>query len=102
MPVGSYIVEATLDGFAPTRRDGVIVTVGHTETIELRLTIAGISESVTVQALASVDTKSAAAASRIDLRAIADLPVRGRNFTEFVQLTPSVVQCALPWSTSMR
>lgn len=92
MPVATYTVEATLQGFAPSRRSGVTLTVGHTESIELQLTVAGIAESVTVEAQASVDTKGAAAASRIDLRAIADLPVRGRNFTEFVQLTPAVVQ----------
>ena len=92
MPVGSYVVEATLQGFAPTRLSGVTVTVGHTETVGLTLTIAGVSESVTVEAQASIDTASAAVTSRIDLGAIADLPVRGRNFTEFVQLTPSVVQ----------
>ncbi len=92
LPAGSYVVEAMLAGFAPTRRSGVTVMVGQTETVALQLTIAGISESVTVEATASVDTRSAAAASSINLGAIADLPVRGRNFTEFVQLTPSVVQ----------
>ena len=92
MPVGTYVVEATLQGFAPARLSGVTLTVGHTEAIELHITIAGISESVTVEARAPVDTTGQAVAARIDPRAIADLPVRGRNFTEFVQLTPSVVQ----------
>ncbi len=92
MPVGSYALEATLPGFSPARRTGVVVSVGHTETVPLRLSVAGVSEAVTVQAQASVDTTGTATASRIDLRAIAGLPVRGRNFTEFVQLTPAVVQ----------
>ena len=60
--------------------------------VSLLLNVAGVTEAVTVQAQASVDTTGAAVASNIDLRAIADLPVRGRNFTEFVQLTPAVVQ----------
>ncbi|HXG55243.1 MAG TPA: TonB-dependent receptor [Vicinamibacterales bacterium] len=92
MPVGRYSLEATLQGFAPARRTDVTVTVGQTETIDLQLSVAGIAESVTVEGQASVDTRGAAVASRIDTRAIADLPVRGRNFTEFVQLTPAVVQ----------
>jgi hypothetical protein len=92
MPVGRYIVEATLQGFAPTRLSGVTLTVGHTESVELQLSIAWISESVTVEAQTAIDTKNPVAVSRIDLSAIADLPVRGRNFTEFVQLTPAVVQ----------
>ena len=92
MPVGTYDVEVTLPGFAPARRTGLAVSVGHTERLQLQLSVAGLTEAVTVQAQASVDTTGAPVASRIDARAIANLPVRGRNFTEFVQLTPAVVQ----------
>ncbi len=92
MPVGTYAIEGTLQGFSPARRSGVALTVGHTETIELRLVVGGVSESITVEAQASIDTTGGATASSINLRAIADLPVRGRNFTEFAQLTPAVVQ----------
>ena len=35
MPVGSYALEATLNGFSPARRTGVVVSVGHTETVPL-------------------------------------------------------------------
>jgi hypothetical protein len=91
MPVGAYTVEATLDGFAPSRR-AVVVRVGQAETVDLRLAVAGVAESVTVEAPAPLDTTVTAAASRIDLGLIAGLPVRGRNFTEFLLLTPTAVQ----------
>ncbi len=92
MPVGVYVVEATLSGFATTRQTDVTLAVGLTQTVQLRLSLAGVSEAVTVAGTLQTDTTGAAAAARLDLRQIADLPVRGRNFTEFVQLTPSVVQ----------
>lgn len=92
MPVGAYAVEATLEGFAPGRRTGVIVRVGHAEEVNLQLAVAGITQAVTVDAQAPLDTSGAATAARIDLRLIAGLPVRGRNFAEFVLLTPAVVQ----------
>ena len=92
MPVGGYSVEATLDGFAPSRRTGITVRVGQAETVELRLAVAGVSESVTVEAGAPLDTTVAAAAARIDAGLIEGLPARGRNFTEFLLLTPATVQ----------
>jgi hypothetical protein len=92
MPIGVYAVEATLDGFAPSRRTGIAVTVGQAQRVELQLAVAGLSESVTVEARPPVDLTGTAAASRIDLSPISDLPVRGRKFTEFVMLTPGVVQ----------
>jgi len=92
LPVGAYTIEATLGGFAPSRRSGVIVRVGHAEVVNLQLAVAGITQSVTVDAQTPLDTSGAATAARIDLRLIAGLPVRGRNFAEFVLLTPAVAQ----------
>jgi len=92
MPVGAYTVEATLDGFAPSRRTGIIVRVGQAEMVDLHLAVAGVTQSVTVEAHAPLDATGAAATSRIDLGLIADLPARGRNFTEFLLLTPTSVQ----------
>ncbi|MBK9242646.1 MAG: TonB-dependent receptor [Acidobacteria bacterium] len=92
MPVGAYTIEATLEGFAPSRRAGIIVRVGHAEVVNLQLAIAGITQSVSVDARAPLDTSGAATAARIDLKLIDGLPVRGRNFAEFVLLTPAVAQ----------
>ncbi len=92
MPVGAYTIEATLEGFAPSRRAGIIVRVGHAEVVNLQLAVAGITQSVSVDARAPLDTSGAATAARIDLKLIDGLPVRGRNFAEFVLLTPAVVQ----------
>ena len=93
MPVGSYVVDATLPGFAAMHYDGIVLSVGETERLSMELSVAGVAESVTVTADAgSLDRADAAAATVISERAIADLPIRGRNFTEFVQLSPAVVQ----------
>ena len=92
LPVGAYTVEATLAGFEPSRRTGILVRVGHAETVDLELAVAGVTESVTVEARAPVDSTGAATAARVDLGLIAGLPVRSRNFTEFLLLTPAAVQ----------
>lgn len=93
MPVGPYVVEATLQGFATVHYEDIVLSVGETERLALALTPAGVSEVVTVTAeAASIDRAEAATGTVISERAIADLPMRGRNFTEFVQLSPTVVQ----------
>ncbi|MEO6236103.1 MAG: TonB-dependent receptor [Vicinamibacterales bacterium] len=93
MPVGPYVVEATLQGFATIRYEGIVLSVGETERLSLALTPAGVSELVTVTAdVARIDRAEGATGTIISERAIADLPLRGRNFTEFVQLSPTVVQ----------
>lgn len=93
MPVGTYVVEATANGFSKIKRENVALTVGNTETINLSLKVASVTEEVVVTAdLAVLDTEESAAGSTIGQRAVTDLPIRGRNFTDFIQLTPGIVQ----------
>jgi hypothetical protein len=93
MPVGSYTVDASLPGFSPFKRAGVTVSVGRTETVQVKLAVGTVTETVSVQAETSkLDPRTAATASAIGPREVADLPVRGRNFAEFAQLTPGIVQ----------
>lgn len=93
LPPGSYALETSLPGFATVRRDGLSVTVGATVSLTLTLAPAGVAETVAVTArVSTLDVKGAATASLVSERAVQDLPVRGRNFAEFVQLTPGVVQ----------
>ena len=93
MPVGPYAIEARAAGFATLHVDGVTLTVGQAERLTLKLTIAPVTEQVTVSAGAEhLDISRAAASTTIPRQAIDDLPIRGRNFTEFAQLTPAILQ----------
>lgn len=93
LPIGLYVVETSANGFATTRRENVALTVGNTETVNLSLKVAGVNEQIVVSAeQVSVDTEEGATGSTIEQRSIRDLPIRGRNFTDFVQLTPGIVQ----------
>lgn len=93
MPVGAYVVEATANGFAIVRRENVLLTVGNTETVNLSLKVASVKEEVVVTSeFASLDTEESATGSTIGQRAVTELPIRGRNFTDFIQLTPGIVQ----------
>ena len=92
LPVGTYEVEATASGFAPRREAGIVLRVGQTANVTLHLGVAAVVEQVTVTAQAVLDSTAADASTSIPLKAISDLPVRGRNFAEFAQLSPAIVQ----------
>ena len=93
MPIGSYDIEVSATGFATTKRDKVQLIVGSTKAVNIGLQVAAITEQVNVIENAEIvnagDTNNSVAISQ---RAIEQLPIRGRNFTEFIQLSPNVMQ----------
>jgi Carboxypeptidase regulatory-like domain len=93
LPLGQYTVEVSAQGFATMRRENLTLTVGNTETLNLALPVAAVNEQIVVSsAQNTVDAEEGATGSTIEQRSIRDLPIRGRNFTDFVQLTPGIVQ----------
>ncbi len=93
LPVGIYVVEATAPGFGTGRVEDLTVTVGETKTVNLTLQIASVTTQVTVSTDAVIVNESDVSNSlTINSRAIEDLPIRGRNFTQFIQLTPNSMQ----------
>lgn len=93
LPVGTYDIEAVATGFAISRATKVELLVGEAKSITMGLSLASISTAVTVDAnVEIVNDGDTSNAQVIGSRAIEDLPIRGRNFMEFVQLTPNVQQ----------
>ena len=93
LPLGRYSVKAEAKGFAPEEREGVQLRVGETTTVDFTLKPASLNEAVTVTPdPEGLDTEGQATASTITPRAVEDLPARGRNFSEYVLLTPAVMQ----------
>lgn len=91
--VGTYEVTATKPGFAQIKLDQVIVAVGTTQSANLALRVASGKEEVNVTAEAvAVDVDRTSMASNVNQRAIENLPTNGRNFLDFVTLTPGVVK----------
>lgn len=92
LPVGTYTVTTKAAGFAEIPIT-VNLTVGETTPVNIVLSPQGANVSVDVAADGEIlDTDESAAGTSVSQRAIEDLPIRGRNYTEFVQLTPGVVQ----------
>jgi len=89
LPPGSYELTADAKGFS-SRKMEVTVSVGQIASITVSLGIAA-KEEVTVQDTAQgIDPEKSEVSQVIDAVKIADLPVSGRDFIDFVLLTPSV------------
>ncbi len=93
LPVGTYVLDATAEGFGTARVSGIEVIVGETQTVNPALLIATTSSQVTVVERAQIVNETEIASSTsLNERAIEDLPIRGRNFAQFMQLTPNSMQ----------
>ena len=93
LPVGGYALTVEASGFSSSRRENVVLRVGESTPVNVSIQASDITAQVDIVAGADlVDTETASTGSIISERLVADLPVRGRNFTEFVTLTPAVVQ----------
>src|SRR5467141_3277147 len=89
--VGTYEVRVEQAGFALYRHAGVQVGLGQTIFFDIVLVLASASAEVTVSAQPStMDTSETSVVSSIDQERIEELPVRNRNYLDFVLLSPGV------------
>ncbi len=87
LPPSTYEVSAQASNFAKTTLNNVVVAVGQTADIDLTLGVGGVSEAITVTADA-IQTTTSQPDTLFNQAAIDNLPINGRRFQDFVQLTP--------------
>jgi hypothetical protein len=86
---GTYQVSVEKAGFKITQLDSVVVAVGTTISLRPQLTLGSTDTKVVVTADPPlVDTTQSSISSVIGQGAIENLPLNGRDFTDFVLLTP--------------
>jgi hypothetical protein len=91
LPVGIYDVRVDLSGFKPVVRQGVTLTVNEALALDFTLEVGGIVEAVNVIGDASpVNTRTGELSYLVDERAIEQLPLNGRNYTDLAFLQPGV------------
>ena len=91
LPIGSYVVEASLDGFKSFSRPGIVLNVNDSISVDIALEVGGVSETVTVEAATPmVNTVTADISKTIDDAAIQTLPLVDRNVYTLLDLTPGV------------
>ena len=90
---GEYSARAEIKGMSPQVYPQVRVEVGSNIELEFHLSLAGASETVTVSgAPPLVETVPSSVSTVVDEKAIAELPLNGRRFTDLSLLAPGVTQ----------
>ncbi|MFB3813022.1 MAG: TonB-dependent receptor domain-containing protein [Terriglobales bacterium] len=91
LPPGEYIVRVASPGMATAERTGITVHLGSQVELTFALRLAGTRETVIVPGgTPLVETQPTAVSSVIDERAIAELPLNGRRFSDLALLSPGV------------
>jgi hypothetical protein len=95
LPVGTYSVSFTLEGFTKQQRDNIVLTTGFTAPVNATMAVGQRSETVTVVAEApTVDVQNARQVSTFAGEEIRDLPTT-RNIRSILTLTPGLTPSGL-------
>ncbi len=93
LPVGDYQVTAAAQGFNDAKVEAVRVGVGQAVTVDLKMTVGAVTVSVNVEAqAAAIETTRTSVASSVDNNQISNLGLNGRDFLNFILLTPGVTR----------
>ena len=93
LPVGLYELSTEHPGFANWIEKNIKITVGSLVNVNVMVRLAGTSESVVVlDPASSIETSRSQISSTVDERPVSSLPVNGRNYLDFVLLTPGVTR----------
>jgi hypothetical protein len=93
LPPGDYSARVTAAGMSAQVTPQLHVDVGGAAALQFRLTVAGAHENVTVSgAPALVETQPGAVSTLLDERALNDLPLDGRRFSDLALLSSGVTQ----------
>ncbi|HZT60250.1 MAG TPA: TonB-dependent receptor [Pyrinomonadaceae bacterium] len=90
LPPGRYTLTVSKQGFATLAQEPFTLTVGESANLDLKMKVSGVNETVTVQAVQTVDTSSSQTTTTINDRSVSNLPVLGRKFEDLLTLTPNV------------
>ena len=90
LPPGRYALTAAHIGFRTVVREGLILLLGAESVIDVELPVAGVTESLVVNAdVPIVATTTSAVEMRINREQLDLLPLFGRNYTSLWRLTPA-------------
>lgn len=90
LPLGSYKIEVEAKGFRTAAVDKVEVTAGGAYTLPVKLTTGAAGTTVVEVSAAALtlDTTTAAQDNILTTEAVQDVPMNGRDFTQFAAVQP--------------
>jgi hypothetical protein len=89
---GVYNVRASAPGFKSVSQNGIIINVGASVRVNFNLEVGAVSETVTVEGVAPVlKTETGEVSTLVSGTQVTEIPINGRNFTQFLALGTGVV-----------
>ena len=93
LPVGPYKLTAKLSGFSNFEQTGIVLVVDDGGSLNVRLKLGTLSETITVAADATlVETSKVNVGTVISQKQIVDLPLNGRSALQLIVLSGSAVE----------
>lgn len=88
---GAYTLEIARDGFATAQIAGLILNVGETRSLLIRMEVGLVKQTVEIDAsdLSSVSA-GASVSTIINRKFVANIPLNGRSFQDLISMTPGV------------
>src|SRR2546423_11162898 len=92
LPVGSYNMTVSAEGFKKYQASGIKLDVGQKARSDVQMQVGAVQEAVNVEGtnVAQVETQSSDLAGTVTGKQITQLELNGRNFTQLVTLVPGV------------
>jgi hypothetical protein len=90
LPIGTYIVKVSHDGFETTELSGIAVQEAHTSTVTVSLKLGKASDSVEVTANPLLNATDATNGYTLDTQQISMTPLATGSFTQLAVLSPGV------------
>lgn len=92
LPVGPYKLGARLDGFRAFEQTGIVLAVGESRAVNIRLSLGAMSEVVTVQADATlVESRDVGIGRLVEKEQLVSLPLNGRDVNQLIILAGNAV-----------
>jgi hypothetical protein len=89
LPYGNYVVTANSAGFVEAKSPSLVLNVGAIVRVTLTLSVAGTEERIDVTGTGTtVDTESTETGTTLSSEQIANLPVNGRDVSNFLEIAP--------------
>src|SRR5262245_54547587 len=89
---GTYNLRVEKEGFAASRREGLVIGIGDIAKADFAMAIGAVSERVQVEAQAPLlETEQGRVSGRIDRIQLQEMPLNGRNIFNMIALQPGML-----------
>lgn len=91
LPPNSYLITIERQGFATVELSSITLNVGDRRSLQIKLKIGQVSETVEVTRDAPLIDNSSSVSTTIDQNLVENLPLNGRSIQTLITLSPGVV-----------